>query len=94
MLLHPASKSAHNSHIILTRQTLIATKWQKTNFNLGPYQLPVLGIDNHGSMGAKCSPSCNNSIDTLSGDFTKAMCPSQGGLLITTPASIKVWQSP
>jgi hypothetical protein len=38
-----------------------------------------------GSAGAFAPPFCNSSTDTLSGDRTKAIRPSRGGLLITTP---------
>ena len=56
------------------------------------YQCPVLGIDIHGSAAGNASPFCSSSIDTLSGDRTKAMRPSRGGRLIVTPASINFWQ--
>src|SRR5690242_21816681 len=37
------------------------------------YQLPVLGIDFHGSAGARRSPFCSSSIEMLSGERTNAM---------------------
>ncbi len=42
------------------------------------YQLPVLGIEAHGSRGGRC-PSCSSSIEIRSGERTNAMCPSRGG---------------
>ena len=37
------------------------------------YQWPVLAMLTQGSAGGKDSPSCSSSIDTLSGERTKAM---------------------
>ncbi len=37
------------------------------------YQLPIFSIDAHGSVAGNASPFCNNSIEILSGDLTKAM---------------------
>src|SRR3569833_4542703 len=56
------------------------------------YHVPVLGIDAHGSAGARW-PSCSSSIEMPSGERTNAMCPSRGGRVIVTPASISFWQS-
>ena len=52
------------------------------------YQLPVFSIESHGSASASGSPFCSNSIEIASGERTNAMCPSRGGRLINTPASI------
>jgi hypothetical protein len=51
------------------------------------YQTPVLGIDAQGARFGKGAPCCNSSIEILSGERTKAMCPSRGGRLMVTPAS-------
>ena len=48
-------------------------------------------IDAQGSAGSLAPPACNSSIEMLSGVRTKAMCPSRGGRLIVTPASISRW---
>src|SRR3546814_3083787 len=48
---------------------------------------PVLDMDAQGSAGSSW-PSCSSSTEILSGVRTKAMCPSRGGRLIVTPASI------
>ena len=53
------------------------------------YHLPVFGIDVHGSAGGRAAPFCRSSIEMLSGERTKAMRPSRGGLLMVTPASIR-----
>jgi len=53
------------------------------------YHSPTLSMESQGSSGARESPFCRISIEMLSGDLTKAMRPSRGGLLITTPPSIK-----
>src|SRR6056300_320192 len=55
------------------------------------YQRPVFSIESHGSAGGRESPSCNNSIEILSGDLINAIRPSRGGRLITIPASISCW---
>ena len=52
------------------------------------YHSPLFSIDAHGSSGARASPFCRSSIEMLSGERTKAMCPSRGGRLMVTPASI------
>ena len=57
------------------------------------YQTPTFGIDAHGSAGASAGPACNSSTDTLSGERMKAMRPSRGGRLITTPPSRSFWQA-
>ena len=57
------------------------------------YQWPVFGIDAHGSFGGSASPFCSSSIEMLSGERTNAMCPSRGGRLIVTPASMSFWHS-
>jgi len=57
-----------------------------------PHQCPVLPMLAQGSAGASRSPICSSSIDTLSGLRTKAMCPSRGGRLITTPAACSLAQ--
>ena len=43
------------------------------------YQLPVLGMDFHGSAGASAAPFCSSSMEMLSGERTNAMRPSRGG---------------
>src|SRR2546430_12035978 len=53
----------------------------------GAYQLPVLGIDFQGSAGASEAPCCSSSMEMLSGERTKAMCPSRGGRRMVTPRS-------
>ena len=52
------------------------------------YQLPLLGIEAQGSLGARASPCCSNSIEIPSGERMKAMYPSRGGRLMVTPATI------
>ncbi len=52
----------------------------------GCYQLPTLGIEAQGSAGGSGSPRCRSSIEISSGERTKAIRPSRGGRLITTPA--------
>ncbi len=53
------------------------------------YQLPVLGMLNHGSTGASGSPSWSISKEMPSGDLMNAIYPSLGGRLIATPASMR-----
>jgi len=53
------------------------------------YQWPVFGIEVHGSAGGFGSPFCNSSIECRSGERTKAMLPSRGGLLMVMPAFIR-----
>ena len=55
------------------------------------YQWPLFSMETQGSAGACAAPACNSSIDTLSGERTKAMRPSRGGRLIVTPLSIRCW---
>lgn len=62
--------------------------WVGTALTYPAYQVPVFSIESHGSAGANGEPFCNNSIEILSGERTNAMCPSRGGRLINTPASI------
>ena len=57
------------------------------------HQWPLFSIDAHGSCGGNESPFWSNSIEMLSGERTKAMCPSRGGRLIVTPLSMRCWQS-
>ena len=57
------------------------------------YQVPVLGIDFHGSAGASDAPFCSSSMEMLSGERTNAMCPSRGGRRIVTPCSARRWQA-
>ena len=52
------------------------------------YHDPLFGIDAQGSFSGRASPSWRSSIEILSGDFMKAMRPSLGGRLITTPEAI------
>ena len=49
------------------------------------YQLPVLGMDFHGSAAGSAVPFCSSSIEMSSGERTKAMCPSRGGRRMVTP---------
>ena len=56
------------------------------------HQWPVLAMLAQGSAGASASPFCNSSTDTLSGERTKAICPSRGGRLMTTPLACKCAQ--
>src|SRR6476661_761865 len=58
---------------------------------MGCYQVPVLGIDFHGSAGASDAPFCSSSMEMLSGERTNAMCPSRGGRRIVTPCSARRW---
>lgn len=53
------------------------------------YQVPVLGIEIQGSSGAFAPPRCSNSMEIPSGERTKAIRPSRGGLNIVTPWSIR-----
>ncbi len=52
-----------------------------------PYQCPVFSMLAQVSFGSSRSPACKSSIETLSGERTKAICPSRGGRLIVTPAA-------
>jgi hypothetical protein len=56
------------------------------------YQTPVFCMDFHGSAGSNRAPFCNNSIEMLSGERTKAIQPSRGGRLMVTPWSTRRWQ--
>jgi hypothetical protein len=56
------------------------------------YQTPVFGIESHGSCGGSGDPFCRISIEMPSGERTKAILPSRGGRLITTPLSCSFWQ--
>ncbi len=58
----------------------------------GPHQCPVFSMLAQGSSGALASPRCKSSTDTLSGERTKAMCPSRGGRLMVTPFSWRCLQ--
>ena len=59
----------------------------------GSYQLPMLGIEAHGSCtGRKASLACSTSIEIPSGVFINAMRPSRGGRFITTPCFINISQ--
>ena len=49
------------------------------------YHCPTLGMDFHGSAGGSAPPFCSSSTEMLSGERTKAMCPSRGGRLMATP---------
>jgi len=57
-----------------------------------PYQCPELAMLAHGSSGVFAAPRCKSSTEMLSGDRTKAMCPSRGGRLIVTPCAIRYAQ--
>ena len=48
----------------------------------------MLGMLAHGSRGSSW-PSCSSSTEMPSGVLTNAMCPSRGGRLIVTPASMQ-----
>ena len=56
------------------------------------HQAPTFGIDFHGSATGSAVPACSSSIEMLSGERTKAMRPSRGGRLTTTPWSARRWQ--
>lgn len=56
------------------------------------HHTPVLGIDAHGWAGASAWPFCSNSIEIRSGVRTKAMRPSRGGRLMTTPCACRCAQ--
>ena len=51
------------------------------------YQLPIFGNEAHGSRAGSAPLFCKSSSEIPSGVFTKAMNPSRGGRLISTPAS-------
>src|SRR5262245_38459283 len=53
------------------------------------YHLPVFGIDAQGSCFCFGLPFCRSSIEMLSGERMKAMWPSRGGRLMTTPFFIR-----
>ncbi len=55
------------------------------------YQLPVLAIEAQGSACGRASPFWISSIEMPSGERTKAMWPSRGGRLMTTPMSDRCW---
>src|SRR3989344_4221250 len=52
------------------------------------YHVPVLGTDFHGSSIGSGSPACKSSIEMPLGLLIKAMRPSRGGRLMTTPACL------
>jgi len=56
------------------------------------YQLPVFGIDSHGSAGASAAPCCSSSIEIRSGERTNAMRPSRGGRLMVMPIACRCAQ--
>ena len=56
------------------------------------YQTPTFGIDFHGSAGACAGPFWRSSTEILSGERMKAIFPSRGGRLMTTPWSARCWQ--
>ena len=53
------------------------------------HHVPVFAMDAQGSAGGLGEPSCSSSMEIPSGDLTKAMFPSRGGRLITTPAACR-----
>jgi len=57
------SGDQHESSLFAQRQS------QTTNH----YHAPTFGMLTHGSCGASALPFCNNSIEMLSGERTKAM---------------------
>src|SRR5690242_13646693 len=57
------------------------------------HHFPVLGIDSQGSRGGSGGPFCSSSMECLSGERIKAICPSRGGRLMVTPACIRPSQS-
>lgn len=57
------------------------------------YQVPVLAMEVQGSAGARAAPFCKSSMETPSGERTKAMRPSRGGRLMVTPPSRSLWQA-
>jgi diguanylate cyclase (GGDEF)-like protein len=50
------------------------------------HQVPVFGIEAHGSAFGNAEPFCSSSIEMLSGERMNAILPSRGGRLIVTPA--------
>ena len=46
-------------------------------------------MDFQGSRAGSGSPFCSNSIECLSGERTKTICPSRGGRLMVMPACIR-----
>lgn len=53
----------------------------------GRYQCPVFSMEAQGSCLASDGPFCRSSMEMLSGERMKAIFPSRGGRLITTPLS-------
>ena len=49
---------------------------------------PTFGIEAQGSRAGSALPAWSSSMEMPSGERTKAMCPSRGGRLMVTPASI------
>ena len=62
--------------------------------SLSRYHLPVFGIEAQGYCFGSGLPFCNSSIEMLSGERTKAIWPSRGGRLMTTPLFIRRSQVP
>jgi len=56
------------------------------------HQLPVFGIDVHGSRGGSGSPFCSSSTEIRSGERTNAMWPSRGGRWIVMPIAARCSQ--
>ena len=57
-----------------------------------PHHAPTFGIDTHGSAGVSAGPAWSSSMEMPSGERTKAIRPSRGGRLMTTPPSFRRWQ--
>ena len=73
------------------RQNQEYGQWEEIIYQVS-YQLPIFSIEAQGSCGGRASPACNSSIDTLSGERTKAMRPSRGGRLMAMPACLSFSQ--
>ena len=77
-----------NMDVTYICSNFLSTQYSFVIFHDYYYQWPILGADSQGSFDDSASPFCNNSIEILSGDRIKAMYPSRGGRLMTTPKSL------
>ncbi len=57
------------------------------------HHVPMLGIEAQGSCCGSADPFCRISMEMLSGERMKAICPSRGGRLMVMPASRNRWQN-
>ncbi len=76
------------------RLTLRGAQSMGTASRLSPphYHSPIFSMLAHGSCLGSAPLVWSSSIDTLSGVRMKAIAPSRGGRLMTTPASARRWQ--